>query len=149
MHWGGHVLCHGDNNLITLTRRYSSFLWYANLQRWVAWRMKWKAHKYLSWSLLHSVEFRPLVGNHRVVWWWELHSKNIRNWELCYESSPLIFYRELSSTIFQSQSVRHRWYLTKSPLCTIFKGINAPTDPVSAIGGTKDTNFQNSMGALS
>ena len=48
---------------------------------------------------------------------------------LRYESSTLILYKELSSTIFQSlsvsQSVRHPWHLSRSPLCAIYKGINA------------------------
>ena len=45
---------------------------------------------------------------------------------LRYESSTLILYKELSSTIFQScEWVRHRWHLSRSPLCAIYKGINA------------------------
>ena len=47
---------------------------------------------------------------------------------LRYESSTLILYKELSSTIFHlwvSQSVRHAWHPSKSPLFAIYKGINA------------------------
>ena len=48
---------------------------------------------------------------------------------LRYESSFLILYKELSSTIFQScqsvsQSVRHAWHPSKSPLFAIYKGMN-------------------------
>ena len=48
-------------------------------------------------------------------------------YELRYESSTLILCKELSSTIFQScQSVvRHPRHLSRSPLCSIYKGINA------------------------
>ena len=48
---------------------------------------------------------------------------------LRYESSTLVLCKELSSTIFQSlsvsPSVRHPWHLSRSPLCAIYKGINA------------------------
>ena len=44
--------------------------------------------------------------------------------KLRYESSTLILYKELSSTIFQSlsvsPSVRHAWHLSRSPLCAIY-----------------------------
>ena len=52
------------------------------------------------------------------------HSKFPPLW-LRYESSTLILYKELSSSIFQSLSVRHPWHLSRSPLCAIYKGINA------------------------
>ena len=49
--------------------------------------------------------------------------------ELRYESSTIILFKELSSSIFQSLSVcpfvKHAWHLSKSPLCAIYKGIDA------------------------
>ena len=46
----------------------------------------------------------------------------------CVTRAPIL-YKELSSPIFQSlsvsQSVRHPWHLSRSPLCAIYKGINA------------------------
>ena len=45
--------------------------------------------------------------------------------------APLLYilYQELSSPIFQSQSVsqsvRHPWHPSRSPLCAVYKGINA------------------------
>ena len=42
-----------------------------------------------------------------------------------YESSTLILCKELSSSIFQSLSVRHAWHPSRSPLCAICKDINA------------------------
>ena len=46
-------------------------------------------------------------------------------WSLRFESSTLIFYKELSSFIFQSLSVRHAWHLYRSPPCAIYKGMRA------------------------
>ena len=49
--------------------------------------------------------------------------------ELRYESSNLILYKDLSSSIFQSLSgsewVRDPWHLSRSPLCATYKGIDA------------------------
>ena len=49
---------------------------------------------------------------------------------LRYESSTLILYKELSSSTLQScqsvsQWVRHAWHPSRSPLCAIYKGIDA------------------------
>ena len=47
---------------------------------------------------------------------------------LRYESSTLILYKELSSTIFPksvNESVRHPWHLSRSPFCSVYKGIDA------------------------
>ena len=41
------------------------------------------------------------------------------------ESSNLILYIELRSSILQSLWVRHPSHLSRSPLCSIYKGINA------------------------
>ena len=45
---------------------------------------------------------------------------------LHYESSTLILYKELSSPIFQikvCEWVRHLWHRSRSPICSIYKGI--------------------------
>ena len=46
-----------------------------------------------------------------------------------YMHSYTLYGAEVSSTIFQSllvtQSVRHPWHLSRSPLCAIYKGIDA------------------------
>ena len=48
--------------------------------------------------------------------------------KLRYESSTLILYKELSSSILQSlvsESVRDPRHLSRSPLCSLYKGTNA------------------------
>ena len=56
------------------------------------------------------------------------------SWEKCSSTNitraPLLyFYKELSSSIFLSlwvsQSVRNPWHLSRSPLCSLYKGTNA------------------------
>ena len=57
---------------------------------------------------------------------WKVYYQVLTNkLQLRYESSTLILYKELSSSIFQScLSVRHAWHPSKSPLFAIYKGMN-------------------------
>ena len=47
----------------------------------------------------------------------------------CVTRAPLLYFIRswvaLSFKVCQSQSVRHPWHLSRSPLCAIYKGINA------------------------
>ena len=61
---------------------------------------------------------------------WGRHGKvPLKLSKLHYESSTLMLCKELSSSIFQSlwvgESVRHAWHPSRSPLCAIYKGMDA------------------------
>ena len=86
----------------------------------------WRCKTRIEWKAKWSFDFGSFLPREKALGLLIIHPKGVL--ALRYESfTPTS--KELSSPIFQSlwvsPSVRHAWHPSRSPLCAIYKGINA------------------------